>query len=492
MTPSKITLPLFVGIAGTIAFNLSPSALGYGASMNVCFMLYAGIMLFLSAGDRRVLGYATVISACNPANTLAYISYSFLLAVLTIFYAFAGLGQVTWELGKRRWWWLYLAAFLLIGLSVPFWPSDLRAMLTEVKEAVSRLGYLAVLPLAVGLTIRTPQDGIRAVSLLCLMSIAIFFLFFFFGHAGAEMVVEAKGEQALGLTQSIGNIYLGFNRTGVCIPMAALAVAALALGTGAGFNLRAAAFYLASGISVFMILLLASVGSAFAMACGMGVVVLGYFGFRLSVGRILVGVVLFSIVGTTLYWAIFQTENALSKRIVEKISQFDKIGIDRIERWQEGIDVIYQEPFGVGWTTRASGHSDWLNFILFYGWASGSFYFLAAVWLFLSMWRSLRRNRAYADRQTNTLLLVGLAVLSVYAVNSVLDMLSAGIGYYQTVWALILTSATVAAVTSAKTWATKTSNFGLPLPPAVKVSYGVTKTPVTIGKTWKNSRNTDS
>jgi hypothetical protein len=240
-----------------------------------------------------------------------------------------------------------------------------------------------------------------------------------------------------------------------------------------------------------MILLLASIGSAFAMACGMGVVVLGYFGLRLSFGRILLGAILFSIVGLTLYWAVFQTENALSKRIVEKTKQFDKIGIDRMAYWEAGIAEICEKPFGGGWTSRATGHSDWLNFILFYGWATGLLYIAAAGWLFLSMLRSLLLHKTALDRQTSTLLLVGLAALSVYAVNSILDMLSADIGYYETVWALILTSATVVAVADAKTQANKTTNFGLPSPPAGKVSCGVTKIPVTMGKTRNNSRNTD-
>jgi hypothetical protein len=481
MTPSKITVPLFLGIAGTIGFNLAPIVLGYGMMMNVCFMLYAGTMLFLSFADRRVLGYATVISACNPANGLAYLSYSFLLAGLTIGKEILGLGQVIWELGKRHWWWFLLAAFMFVWLSVPSWPIDQRAMLSEVKQALSRLGYLVAIPLAVGLTLRTPQDGVRAVSLLCLMSVAFFFVFFYFGNAGMEMVVQTKGEQALGLTQSIGNIYLGFNRTGVCIPLAALAACALALGVSEGISYRAVPFYVATAICVFMIMQLASVGSALAMAFAMGIVVLGYFGVRLSFGRILLGTILFSIVGSALYWAVFSTENALSKRIVEKTRQFDKIGIDRMNFWQEGLAAIYQEPFGEGWTTR-TGHSDWLLYLLSYGWASGLFYIAAAGWLFLSMWGSLRRNKAVANRQSSTLLLVGLAVLSVYGINSILDMLSADIGYYITVWALILTSAAVAAVSDATVWAKKTGNFGFPAPAVGKISNGVTQIHKTIVK----------
>ena len=40
MTPSKISVPLFLGIAGTIAFNLSPIALGYGADASSAVDLF--------------------------------------------------------------------------------------------------------------------------------------------------------------------------------------------------------------------------------------------------------------------------------------------------------------------------------------------------------------------------------------------------------------------------------------------------------------------
>jgi hypothetical protein len=37
MTPSKITVPLFLGIAGTIGFNLSPKVLGYSIGAVAAF-----------------------------------------------------------------------------------------------------------------------------------------------------------------------------------------------------------------------------------------------------------------------------------------------------------------------------------------------------------------------------------------------------------------------------------------------------------------------
>jgi hypothetical protein len=457
MTQAKITLPLFVGIAGTIVFNLSPIALGYGVGMNLCFMLYAGVMLFLSVADRRVLGYAIVLSACNPANTLAYMSYSFLLAGLTVLYAFSGVGRVIWELGKRRWWYLYLAAFILVGLSVPFWPADLRAMLTEVKNSTSRLGYLVVFPLAIGLTIRTPRDGVRAVSLLCLMAAAFFVLFYF---RGSESMAAGSNE----LQRYVGNIYLGFQRTGVCIPLAVLATCGFALGVNTGLNYRAVPFYLTTVICVIMIMQLGSIGSALAMICGMGVIALGYFGIRLSLGRILFGFILFFTVGSGLYWAVFHTENFLSQRIEEKTKQLDKTGIDRMVFWEEGTTAILNNPFGSGWSTL-KGHSDWLLYLISYGWATGLLYIAAAGTLFLSMWRSMRRNRNPDGRTLSMLLMVGLAGLTVYMVNSIFDMPSAGIGYYQTEWALILTAAAVAAVTDSTTRNENRNNFGVPVFP---------------------------
>jgi hypothetical protein len=446
---SNISVPLILGILGTIGFNLSPIIFGSGVTMNICFMLYAGSMFLLSLADRRVLGYATVLSVCNPANWQVYMSYSFLLAGMTVFKDFMGLGQVMRELNKRGWWWLLMAAFFFVVLSVPFWPSDMRAMMTEVKQALGHLGFLLALPLAVGLTIRTPQDGIRAVSWLCMMSVALFVIF---SLQGTVSMVAGSNE----VERFIGYISLSFMRTSICIPLAALAASGLALGVSNGLTHRAVPYYLIMGVSFLMIMQLASVGSAFAMICGMGVVALAYLGVRLSLGRILFGVVLFSVVGSGLYWAVFNTENFLSKRIEEKEMQFNKIGIDRMELWEEGIAEIRDNPFGKGWSTSV-GHSDWLLFTLSYGWASGLFYITAAGSLFLSMWRSLRKYRTADGRPSATLLMVGLAALTVYIINSVLDMLSANVGYYETVWTLILTSATVVAVTEAAVLAEKSS-----------------------------------
>jgi len=458
MTTSKLTAPLLLGIAGTIGFNVLPILLGYGMPMNFLFVLYAGTMFILSFADRRVLGYATVLAACNPANQQANLSFSFLLAVLTIFKESRAVLRVIRRLGKRRWWWLLLAAFLLIGLSVPFWPSALRSMMTEVKQALSRLGYLVAFPLAVGLTVRTRPDGVRVVSLLCLMSVAFFVVFFFWGQTGMVTYSTIEGSAQIGVEQFIGNIPLNFVRTQVCIILAALTAGTLALGVGIGLKLRAIPLYLASCICVFMVMQLASVGSAFALVGGIGITALGYFGIRLSPRRILLGVIIFAIVGSALFWVTFGSENALSNRINSKFSAGE---IDRMVFWEDGFREIWKTPFGVGWSYRA-GHSDWQLFLLSYGWPTGLLYIAAAGSLFLSIWRALRRHRTAVYRESITLLLVGLAVLSVYFINSVLDMLSANIGYYETVWALILTSATVVVVTDGAERATR-SNGSSPL-----------------------------
>jgi hypothetical protein len=460
MTAPKITLPLIVGIAGTIGFDLSSIALGYGMTMNVFFLLYVGIMFVLSFFDRRVLGYATVLSACNPANYTANLSFSFLLAIVTIFRESAAVGRVIRELGNRRWWWLFLAAFLLVGLSVPSWPPDLRDILTEVKQALSRLGYLAAFPLAVGLTIRTRRDGVRAVSLLCLTSVAFLVGFYLWGQSGFSVAIAARGFEAIGVEQHIGNVYLNFNRTQVCIPLAALAAVALALGVSTSPNPRSMPYYVVSALCVYLIMSLASTGSIIAMVCGMSIVALGLLGVHLSLGRVLLVVILLSIVGSTLYWSVFHTENALRVRMQYKIAEIERTGIDRQPFWEDGIAEISKKPFGEGWSER-TGHSDWLLFMLSYGWATGLLYVAAAGSLFWSMWRRLGWQTEVADRQSIALLLVGLAALSVYLVNSMLDMLSANIGYYETVWALILTPAAVMAIADAAAHSVERASSGL-------------------------------
>jgi hypothetical protein len=308
---------------------------------------------------------------------------------------------------------------------------------------LSRLGYLAAFPVAVGLTIRTRQEGVRVVSLLCLLSVALLAVFYFRGEAGMDVIAAVEGGESIGVEQQIGNIYLNFVRTQVCIPIAALAVSCLALGTCLGFRFRTLPYCLALISCVFMIVQLASIGSALAMVCGFGVIFFIYFRGRMSPSRIMLGVVAFLVVGLALYWGVFHTGSILAARIDVKNDEISATGIDRMPFWIAGITKISETPLGTGWSS-VSGHSDWLLFGVAYGLPTGLLYLIAAVSIFLSL---LRSRRTAADIQSLTLCLVGLAALSVYTVNSCLDMLSANVGYYQIVWALILTPSAVLAVT---------------------------------------------
>jgi hypothetical protein len=128
----------------------------------------------------------------------------------------------------------------------------------------------------------------------------------------------------------------------------------------------------------------------------------------------------------------------------EKSKQLDRVGIDRMEFWIDGIQDISENPIGHGWGVK-TGHSEWLMYFLAYGWVSGACYFGGTCMLFLSLLRSLLRKTSN-DPYMTPLLLVGLGSITVYGINSILDMLSANIGYYQIVWALILTSGTAAAI----------------------------------------------
>lgn len=447
---SKMNIPLFLAIVLTIGFNLAPIAVGPGMALTALFVPYAGLLFILSLSDRRVLGYGAVLTACNPANDITKLSFSLLLAVVAIGKEFSGIGEVVRELGARGWWKLYVGALLLVGLSVPCWYPSLPVMITEAKHVLSHLGYLVALPLAVGLTIRTPRDGVRAISLLCLMAVAQHALFFFFGSEGAAVDTSDTTITSIGVRdvmRQIGHALLNFNRTQTCIPLAAMAAGTVSLAVSAGLRLRAAPFYLACGACVVMIMHLASTGSAFAMVCGMSVLAIGYQVGRVSLGRILLGGVLFSLIGLTLFGAIFYTDNYLATRIALKVQAGN---IDRWELWMEGVSYIVRNPIGGGWPFlskgRISGHDDFFVYMIAYGWPTGLLYIAAAGRLFLSMAQSLIRKR-FESPQVRVLLLVGMAGLTVYVVNSILDMLSGNIGFYQTVWAMILTSATVVAVT---------------------------------------------
>jgi hypothetical protein len=444
---SKLTTPVLLGIVATIGFNLVPIMFGMRMMTDVCFVPYAWLMLLLSNRDQRVLGYAAVLTACNLANGPTLLSFSFLMAILAIVKEFSELGPAILRLKTHHWWHLYLVAFLLIGLSAPFWITDLRMAMNEVKLAVSCLGYLVVLPLAVGLTIRTLQDGIRVVSLLCLMSVGLLGLFYFFGTSGVDIDTSLNVlDESLLVYKQVGQAIMNFNRTQVCIVLAVLVVGSLSLAVDIGLNLRTALFYLAAATCFFMIVQLASTGSVFAMACGMAIVFWGSITAIQSHRRILFVILIFSIMGGIIYLSAFVATTTLTTRVYEKVAAGQ---IDRWDLWEAGIKYILDTPFGCGWILmmkEKSGHSDFLNFLISYGWLTGLVYIAATGWLFLSLLHVLIRQRDKIP-QSRILLLVGMASIAVYTVNSIFDMPSGNIGYFQTLWALILTSATTVAVT---------------------------------------------
>ena len=192
------------------------------------------------------------------------------------------------------------------------------------------------------------------------------------------------------------------------------------------------------------------------MVCGMGIVALTYIRVRMSLGRVLLGIAVFGSVETALNWSVFQTENALSTRIDAK---WNARGDDRVDYWAAGVEAIRKTPLGEGWSSRA--HSDWLNVLLSYGWPTGVMYIAAVGSLFFFAWKSLRRAGT-SETESRILPLVALAAISVYAVNSVFDMPSANSGYYETVWALILTPAAVLAVTGGAKRTTASLGFRPP------------------------------
>lgn len=436
-----------LGIVSTIAFDLAPTAFGFGLPMNLLFVLYAVVMNALHFSDRRILGYATILSACNPANSQANMSFTVLLAFLTIMREAPNLGRVLREFGKQRWFWALLTAFLLVGLSLPTWPAHPFALITELKHYMSRLGFVVLFPLAVALTIRTLEEGVRALSIFCVLSAGILVLFFIWGSVGADTTLASE-DGTVAIYQFIGNISMNFLRTQVCIIAAALGAAGLGLGLGKGFNRQGIPFFCVAGACVALILALGSTGSAFAMLIAMLLVSLASISMHRSPHRIMLGIMAVAIVGVTLAYAVTHTDNTLSHRIQTKNVEMATDGIDREVFWVTGLSEIRTRPFGEGWSCR-TGHMDWLVMTLSYGWATGLFYFFGAQALLFSFWKALHRLKDATDRHSLALILAGGAAMIVYIINSFLDMPAANIGYYQTLWALILTPAAVLAVSEA-------------------------------------------
>ena len=438
----KLSLPLILGILATVAFNLAPIWLGYGMRMNACFVPYALLICILSLGERRVLGYATLLTACNPANAYAYVSFSLLMAVVTLFAAWDGAWTAARELRKHPWWCLSVAALLGVVITIPFWQPNLRLMVWEAKVVCSRLGYLVLVPLAIRATVRSSQDGVRALSFGCLMAVTVLAMFYLGGTQGVPEGLDAGMDSSgLQVMYTIGQAMVSAIRTQFCIVVAALAVASLSLAVTQGMAALAIPLYAASGLCVFMIMRAASTGSAFAMVCGMGVLAVAYLSVRPSLGRVLFGFVVFAAAGYALMWAVFSTDNLLAERIVLKVRT---ARIDRWQAWVESIDRILVRPIGSGWTTTYEGrencHNDFFIYFLSYGWITGACYAGAVATLFVSLVRQLTSQTA-RDAARRTLLLTGLSALTVYVANSMLDMLSANTLGFDILWAVVFTAA---------------------------------------------------
>jgi hypothetical protein len=293
--------------------------------------------------------------------------------------------------------------------------------------------------LAVGSTLRTPRDGVRAIFLLSLTTAGLLVVFHHFGTMGTNLTLNTNSQDVF---KTIGGISMNFQRTQVCIILAMLAVISLALGVSSGLRLRATPAYAIMCACIYLILVMASTGSALAMVCGFAAVMFGYYGNRLSLGKILLGSVLFAFIGVGFYFAVIETDNMLSRRIEEKSKQLDKSGIDRMKFWVDGLEVTANNPLGMGFLNVKTGHSEWLHFSIGYGWVTSGCYISMNFMLLFSLLRSLFR-KIVKDPLATPLLLAGLGGLAVYIVNSVTDMLSANFCYYETGWALILTSALV-------------------------------------------------
>ena len=444
-TQSRLTFPVLAAIVLTIAFDLLVIAVGGGMVLNAIFAGYACIIILLGTLDRRAFGYATILSVCSPANSLANLSYPVLMSLITIVASQQSISGTVSRLARTGWWPMWAGVAVVASLMAPMWVGSLREILTEIKMMLSHTGMLALVSVAVFMTFHDVKDSLRACVLVCLLTAAIVAVFYFVGRAGVpDAAAFGMRSRSREIYMSLGAAYINFNRTQVCILFAGVAVASLALAAGLLRRLPVALMLLgASGISVYLVMQLASTGSAFAMVMGMAVVALGYLMLKPSALRWLMGISLFAVVGWTLLWAVFQTENKLAHRIQEKVTYGH---IDRWEAWVFSVNVIADRPAGTGWTTEYAvaqhAHNDFFVYFLSWGWTAGILYTGGVVWLALSLVRAIfRYSSASANRDIHALLLAGTGVLAVYCVNSMLDMLSANLWFYQTVWMLVLVPA---------------------------------------------------
>lgn len=441
---SKMTVPLFLAICAAVAFVLAPIFVGEGMSLHLLFGGLVLALLALSAGDRRAWAYGTVVAVCNPVNSIATAPYSVLLLAVAL--VFASRSQSSgWVHIMRQWWWRLLALALGAAIiTLPNWGSTEGGLMTSTKMTLCHLGYIVMLPLLLASTMERAHDGVRLIMVLLFAAIGIQALFYFAGEQGTpDSVTVAIWHQDFFMR--VGRAFMNYNRTQVCIILAALVAGSFGLGLGL-LRLIQFPLYAAAAIGVFMVMQLASTGSAAAMAMGLAAGALGYLAARRSAKHWVLALGLSLIAGTVLTWAVFSTENLLAKRIEMKMQAQQ---IDRIGHWTRSFDRIISSPIGRGWTleveSRVYCHNDFFVYFLSYGWPAGILYFAGSMVLLATFARHMLQTDL-SQRYRSTLLLAGGATLVVYIANSMTDMLSANVAYYETVWAVILIAATMECV----------------------------------------------
>lgn len=441
---SKMTIPLFLAICAAVAFDLAPIFVGDGMMLHLIFGGLVVVLVVLSAGDRRAWAYGTVLTVCNPVNSIATAPYSVLLLAVALVLGSRSQNSGWGHIMRQLWWRLLALTLVAAAITLPTWGATEGGVMTSTKMTLCHLGYIVMLPLLLASTMERVQDGVRLIMVLLFTAIGIQALFYFAGERGTpDSVTVAIWHQDFFLR--VGKAFMNYNRTQVCIILAALVAGSFGLGLGL-LRLIQFPIYAAAAIGVFMVMQLASTGSAAAMAMGLTAGALGYLAARRSAKHWVLAIGLSLIAATALTWAVFSTDNLLAKRIEMKMQAQQ---IDRIGHWTRSIDKIMSSPVGRGWTLevepRVYCHNDFFVYFLSYGWPAGILYFTASMVLLATFARHMLQTDL-SQRYRSTLLLAGGATLVVYIANSITDMLSANVAYYETVWAVILVAATMECV----------------------------------------------
>jgi hypothetical protein len=445
-TSSRLSVPVILGIIATIVFCLLPIQIGHEYLLYGAFIMYGGLVVLLAALDRRVLGYATVLSVCNPANPFR-IPYPLVLCALVCILYYSHVREVMGRLARTWWWPLFVVAYLGAFLTAPFWGPGLREFVVEARDASHRLGFLVLLPIVVGACFTSSRDALRAVLLLILLAVGIQSLFYFAGTKGfPDDIVSFARLRVRETYHAVGHSWLNYNRTLVCISVAALTAGCFGV-VMTSRNIVVRLIY--AGLTIpcgYMLMTLASTGSALALACGVVAICLAYGALYRSLKGMAILLVLGGAGLVSLYALLFLFDSELAQRLALKIRQSNEGYIDRWTRWVMSIESIAVTVLGRGFTTRIphtenDTHNDFFVYFVSYGWVTGAAY---ATGVAIVLARFVKRIRAakWTEPAVQRLLIIGIGVCSVYIVNSILDMLSASVVYYQTVWAIILTAAT--------------------------------------------------